>query len=83
MKTVYFLQQHSRGNHSPSQVYFNGKTVFEGTKTECKAELVRMRKFCKDKFHSTSTNDLLRDFVNYEMSDIFFVKKSNDNIEWA
>lgn len=79
----YILIQHSRGNHSPSQVYFHGKTVFEGTKTECKAELVRMRKFCKDKYHNTSTNDKLMDFVSYEMGDIFFVRKEDNVIEWA
>lgn len=82
MKT-YKLKQHNRGNHSAEQVYFHGTTVFEGTKKECQQELVRMRKFCKEKFHNTSTNDLLRDFIAYEMSDIFFVKKQNDNIEWA
>jgi len=84
MKTTYFLIEHSRGNHSAAQVYNHGKSVFSGTKTDCKKELIRMRKFCKEKFYRTSTNDKLTDFVNYEMADIFFVKKDkNGSIEIA
>lgn len=79
----YILIRHNRGNHSASQVYFHGEVLFEGTKKECKAELVRMRKYCKDKYHSTSTNDRLMDYISYEMSDVFFVRKVNDVIEWA
>ena len=79
----YILIQHNRGNHSPTQVYFHGRNIFEGTKTECNKELVRMRKFCKEKYHNTSTNDTLKDFINYEMSDIFFIKKNDIQIQWA
>ena len=82
MKT-YILKRHSRGNHSAEQVYFHGTTIFEGTKKECKQELVRMRKNYKEKYHNTSTNELIMDFVRYEMADIFFVKKQNNQISWA
>lgn len=83
MKTIYLLKEHSRGNHSPNQVYYHGRTVFEGTKKECQQELIRMRKFCKENFHNTSTNDTLRDFIAYEMADTFFVKNENGIINWA
>lgn len=75
-----YLIKHSRGNHSPAQVYYHGITVFEGTKKKCQIELVRMRKFCKEKFQNTSTNERMRDFIDYEMSDIFFVVKNGDKI---
>lgn len=83
MKTEYFIINHSRGNHTPEQAYYHGKTHFEGTKTECKAEMVRMRKFCRAKWHETSTNDTQRDFVAYQMGDMFFVKKQDGKINWA
>ena len=79
----YILIQHSRGNHSPSHVYFHGKSIFEGTKTACNKELVRMRRFCKEKYHNTSTNNTLEDFIRYEMSDVFFIEKDDNQIEWA
>ena len=83
MKVIYYLIKHNRGNHSANHVYFNGYNVFEGTKKECKVELVRVRKFCKDKFHNTSTDSKMMDFVSYEMSDIFFVVKKDGQINWA
>lgn len=83
MKATYFLIQHSRGNHSPEQVYFHGKIDTQGTKKECQKRLVEMRRFCRSKWFSTSTNDAQRDFVAYEMGDIFFVKKVDDQIKWA
>lgn len=79
----YSLIQHSRGNHTPQQVYNHGKLIFEGTKKECQQELVRMRKFCRHKWHNTSTSDKQRDFVAYEMADIFFIKKIDNQISWA
>jgi|LakMenEpi03Aug12_release.lakeMendotaPanAssembly.Ray.scaffolds.fasta_scaffold1658233_1 hypothetical protein len=83
MKATYFLIQHSRGNHSAEQVYFHGKIIEQGTKKECQKELVRMRKFLKNRFAETSTNDTITDFVRYQMGDIFFIKKQNEIIEWA
>lgn len=83
MKATYFLKQHSRGNHTATQVYYHGNTVIEGTKKECQQELVRMRKFLKNRFAETSTNDLWSDWRRYQMADIFFVKKQDDNITWA
>ncbi len=78
-----FILTHQRGNHSPEQVYYHGKIVFEGTKKECRQELARMRKFCKNKYYNTSTNDTLKDFVEYEMGDTFFVTKKDNQIVWA
>lgn len=83
MKTTYFLISHKRGNHSANQVYYHGSTITEGTKKECNEELIRMRKFCRSKWHETSTNDTQKDFVSYEMGDIFFVKKDENGINWA
>lgn len=83
MKIIYYLIQHNRGNHSASQVLYHGNILMKGTKKECKAEIVRMRKFCRNKWHETSTNQKMSEFVNYEMSDIFFVKKNESNIDWA
>jgi hypothetical protein len=73
MKTI--LIKHNRGNHSDAQLKNHGTIIFEGTKKECQQELVRMRKFCKDKYHNTSTNEKLTDFVNYEMANIWMLKK--------
>ena len=84
MKTKYFIIKHPRGNHSAEQVYFHGLIHFEDTCTECKKEFIRMRKFCKNKYAETSTNDTLRDFISYQMADMFFVKKTKDEqITWA
>ena len=83
MKAIYYLKQHSRGNHSAMQVFYHGKTLISGTKKACSDELVAMRKFCRERYHNTSTNDLMRDFVEYEMGDVFFVKKQDDTISWA
>lgn len=83
MKTTYFLQKHSRGNHSAQQVYFHGNTIINGTKKECSAELVRMRKFLRDKYCETSTNDTIKDFIKYEMANIFFVKKQDNTINYV
>ena len=78
-----YLKQHSRGNHSPEQVYYNGRTIFAGTKKECRAELTRMRKFCKAKFAESSTTSNQSEFIAYEMGDIFFVTKIGDKILWG
>ncbi|MBU6431540.1 hypothetical protein KGQ29_04160 [Patescibacteria group bacterium] len=78
-----YLIRHSRGNHSPQQVYYNGLTVFEGTKKECRAVLVRMRKLLKAKFAETSTNEKKKEWIAYEMSDIFFVTKIGGNIDFG
>jgi len=83
MKPTYYLIQHSRGNHSAEQVYYHGKRLVEGRAKDCKIELVRMRKFLKDKFAETSTNDKLSDFIAYEMADTFFIKKQGNSITWA
>jgi hypothetical protein len=82
-KKTYLLLQHSRGNHSATQVYWHGKTVLEGSKTACKKELVKMRKNCKYKFWETGTNDTLTDFIAYQMADIFFVEKQGNEIKFA
>jgi hypothetical protein len=83
MKAEYLIINHQRGNHSPEQVYYHGKTHFEGTKTECNAELVRMRKYLRTQWRQTSTNDTQKDFVRYQMGDIFFIKKKDGQISWA
>jgi len=83
MKATYYILSHSRGNQSAEQVYYHGSKHFEGTKKECAEELVRMRKFCKEKFHNTSTNEKMRDFVSYEMADVFFIKVKDGKINWA
>jgi len=83
MKTIYYLMKHSRGNHSATQVLYNGNALISGTRKECNAELIRRRKSCREKYHNTCTNDLMRDFVEYEMGDVFFVKKQGNTISWA
>jgi len=70
--------QHSRGNHSASQVYYHGITLTEGTKKLCDAERARMVRFCKNKWRETSTNDTKKDFVSYQMADVFFIEKTAD-----
>ncbi len=83
MKPIYYLIQHSRGNHSPEHVFFYGKPILQGNSKECKDQLVRMRKSLKYKFSQTSTNDKLSDFIAYEMADTFFIKKQGNSITWA
>lgn len=78
MKTTYFLMQHPRGNHSAAQVYYHGKIICQGTKKECDKKRAQMVSFCKDRFHETSTNDKMKDFVSYQMADIFCIKKDKD-----
>lgn len=83
MKTTYYVINHSRGNHSPEQVYHHGSVDTEGTKKECIERLSEMRKWCREKWSSVSTNDKKRDWVAYQMGDIFFVKNVEGRIEWA
>ena len=78
MKAIYFLIQHSRGNHSAQQVYNHGKIIIKGTKKECDKERAQMVKFCKEKFNDTSTNSNKKEFVGYQMSDVFCVKKDSE-----
>ena len=82
-RTTYQIIKHSRGNHSAAQVYNHGQHIFTGTKKECQQELVEMRKFCREKWHNASTSDKQRDFVAYEMADIFFIKKTSTDITFA
>lgn len=66
--------KYKRGNHSDAHVLQYGKVIYEGNVTEVKNEISRMRKFCRDKWYVTSTNNTLRDFVEYEMGDIWAFK---------
>ena len=37
-----------------------------------------MVKFCKEKFSDTSTNSNKKEFVSYQMGDVFCVKKDSE-----
>lgn len=79
-KNIYYLIQHDRGNHSATQVYYNGSIIIKGTKAECKKELINMRKICKIEFNCTSTNNTLKHFLSYQMANIYFIKKDKNNL---
>ena len=78
---------HPRGNHSVSQIVkygipefnFNrGSYIFSAK--EAKEKLVKMRKFCRNDWPWVCTDLKMRDYIAYEMADIFAV--DIDKMEW-
>ena len=47
---------------------------------DCLKELSRMKKFCKDKYNYVNTNQNKQEYLAYEMSDIFCIKKESNQL---
>lgn len=71
--------EYQRGNHTDRHVLDNGKTIFSGNISEVKQEMVSMRKFLRRSWHNTSTNDTMKDYVDYNMGDIWVFKMVDGN----
>lgn len=82
MKKQVLIIQHSRGNHSVQQVYYHGRTIFEGNATGARRELARMRKACRNDWYSACTDDKQADYVAYQMGDIFAVDVTDGSPKW-
>ena len=80
LKNKYFLIQCNRANHSADHVFNNGKIIISGKKMDCLKELSRMKKFCKDKYNYVNTNQNKQEYLAYEMSDIFCIKKESNQL---
>ena len=76
------LMEHSRGNHTPYQVYNHGRVIFKGNATEAKKELREMARRCRYMWHFACTNATMRDYVAYEMADTFAIDITDGTPKW-
>lgn len=76
------ILEHPRGNHSPEQIYHNGKVLFEGTAKEARGELLRMRNEARAAWRESSTADGLREYVEYKMGDTFAIDITDGVPKW-
>lgn len=81
MKKDIRIYQYQRGNHSIEHVYQHGKELFRGTAMEARKELNRMKNFVRNEWCWANTNQRLKDYIAYEMSDIWVIDMTSGKPE--